>query len=194
MTTEPYHHGNLRQALLDAAECLLADKGLDEVSTRAVAKAVGVSHNAPYRHFPNRDALLAGLAQQGFERLIAAFQSALVGISDPKSRLMAVSHAYMAFAAQHRSIYLLMFSQVMNRLAFPGLDAAAQGALKCVCEIVEEIRGAEDAELHAKGAWAMVHGIAILMIEERLMQDTQYSDTLLNLALDNYIRGMTTGS
>jgi len=189
MTTEPYHHGNLRQALLDAAAGLLAERGPDEVSTRAVAKMVGVSHNAPYRHFASRDALLAGLAQQGFEGLIAAFHVALAGSTDPRRRMIAVSEAYVAFAVQHPSIYLLMFSQVLNKLAFPELQQAAGTSLKIVCDVVVELRGETDAELHARGAWAMVHGIATLLIEDRLMKRGS-PDALLSLALENYITGM----
>jgi AcrR family transcriptional regulator len=190
MATEPYHHGNLRQALLDAAETLLADSGPDEISIRAVAKAVGVSHNAPYRHFESRDALLAGLAQRGFEHLVEAFSAGLEGITEPREKMMAVSKAYVGFAARNPSIYLLMFNQVLNRLASPELKKASGASLKVVYDVVVELRGEADAEFHVRGAWAMVHGIALLLIEDRLLYGSGTPEGLLELAMNNYIIGM----
>jgi AcrR family transcriptional regulator len=72
----PYHHGDLRRSLLDAALGILHQDGIGAVSLREVARAAGVSHNAPYRHFPSRDALLAGVAAEGFGRLRARLEAA----------------------------------------------------------------------------------------------------------------------
>src|SRR5215212_466981 len=103
VSTRPYHHGNLRSALLEAAERTLARGG--ELSLRELAREVGVSHAAPRRHFAGKQALLDALAADGFDRLGAEMRAAIGGAGpDLRARLRAVAHTYVRFATQHAAL------------------------------------------------------------------------------------------
>mgnify|MGYP002622545310 CR=1 FL=1 len=176
----PYHHGDLRRALLDAAEALLARHGPAGVSLREAARAVGVSHNAPYRHFPDRAALLAALATEGFARLRAALEAAAAAAPEGR-RVAATGRAYLDFARTHRGLYLLMFGPEVRIGAHPALAAAAAAALDVVRDAARAdgaITAAETPSPPAAtarhlviGAWALVHGLAHLIADDRLAED-----------------------
>jgi AcrR family transcriptional regulator len=107
----PYHHGNLRAALLESAERALVEEGARDLSLRDLARRVGVSHAAPRRHFPDKRALLDALAHDGFERLGEELQSAMDaagGAFEP--RLVAFCRAYVRFATAHAALLELMFA------------------------------------------------------------------------------------
>src|SRR4051812_18883211 len=107
----PYHHGNLRTALLEQAERALARRGADGLSLRELARAVGVSHAAPRRHFADRQALLDALAQDGFERLARDLDDAVAGAGPSfEARLAAGAAAYVTFATRHGALLELMFA------------------------------------------------------------------------------------
>src|SRR5437667_11688861 len=118
----PYHHGDLRNALLDSARNILEKEGLEALSLRAVARGAGVSHAAPYRHFPNHEALLAELAIEGFSELRDEIHS-VVNTPDVESdRIAKIGAAYMRFVARRPALASLMFGpQVTNRDSFPKL-------------------------------------------------------------------------
>lgn len=145
---EPYHHGDLRAALLRAAEAMLAAQGPQDLSLRAVARAAGVSHNAPYRHFASREALLAELAAEGFRRLAAVLEGAGAGMA-------ALGRAYLGFAGANPALYRLMFGQGPSRAAHPALAAAADAAFA-------PLAARRPNHAAALRAWALVHGIAQL--------------------------------
>ena len=110
-TQAPYHHGDLRQALLAAAERELEEKGIEGFSLRGVAKRAGVSHAAPLHHFKDTRALLTALAAQGFERFLAAQRARQAkAAADGLSQLVASGMGYIDFALTHRAIFRLMFS------------------------------------------------------------------------------------
>lgn len=190
MTDAPYHHGNLRLALLDAAETLLLQQGADEVSTRAVAKVVGVSHNAPYRHFASREALLAGLAERGFERLASALNTSIAAIDEPGDRIMALGQAYVAFALEHRSVYSLMFSSNIDKHAHAGLEHAAKAAMAVLEEAMASLCKPADVALASRGAWALVHGVTSLMLEDKSGRLASLPSPLLDMALKTYVAGL----
>src|ERR1700674_245384 len=105
----PYHHGNLRTALLVAAERTVRERGVQDLSLRELAREVGVSHGAPRRHFPDRQALLDALAEAGFARLGADLRAAVdVGGEDFEARLRATAAAYVRFATRHAALLELM--------------------------------------------------------------------------------------
>src|SRR5437016_7879863 len=114
MTT--YHHGNLRTALLRAAGERLEKQGITALSLREAARRVGVSHNAPYRHFADRETLLAALAAQGFDELAAAVASG------PPARM---GEAYVSFALEHPQRFRLMFEGSLSLSRHPRLREAA---------------------------------------------------------------------
>src|SRR5262245_4715846 len=117
-----YHHGDLRAALLQAGGNLLEKEGLDALSLREVARRAGVSHNAPYRHFPDRDRLLAALAEEGFAELGRTLAEA--GKRGPRER----GEAYVGFALAHPQRFRLMFGGLLRIADHPGLREKAAGA------------------------------------------------------------------
>jgi AcrR family transcriptional regulator len=155
----PYHHGDLKNALLDAARAILEEEGLAALSLRAVARRAGVSHAAPYRHFPNHEALLVELATEGFIELrgeIAAAKSVKGAQAD---RIADLGAAYMRFVAKRPALARLMFGpQLPNRDTFPELGAAADA-------IGGEIGDALDDAALGLAVWAAMHGLAMLVLE-----------------------------
>src|SRR5258705_8258338 len=105
MTERPYHHGNLRRALLEQAERTLRERGVQALSLRELAREVGVSHGAPRRHFPDRQSLLDALAQAGFERLGAELREAVAAAGEEfEPRLRAIAAAYIRFAIEDAAL------------------------------------------------------------------------------------------
>ncbi len=153
-----YHHGNLRSALLESARGIL-EEGASDLSLRAVARRAGVSHAAPYRHFPNHEALLVELAKEGFVELREEIVSAAAQKAVESDRIANIGAAYMRFAAKRPALARLMFGpQLPNRDNFPELTAAADA-------IGNEIGNAlHDAAL-GLAVWAAVHGLAMLILE-----------------------------
>src|ERR1700709_1883173 len=120
-----YHHGDLRNGLLEAARCILEEQSLSALTLRAVARRAGVSHAAPYRHFPNHEALLVELGVEGFQELRQYIVEA-AKITGPESdRIANIGAAYMRFVAKRPAVARLMFgSQLPNRDKLPALAAA----------------------------------------------------------------------
>lgn len=155
-----YHHGDLRNALLDAARAVLEEDGLGELSLRAVARRAGVSHAAPYRHFPNHEALLVELATEGFAELRAGITAAAAPPGLESDRIAAIGAAYMRFVATRPALARLMFGpQLPNRLDFPALSQAADS-------IGSEIGAALNDMALGLAVWAAVHGLAMLILED----------------------------
>ena len=105
---KPYHHGNLRETLLAAADVVLATKGAAGLTLRDVARAAGVSHAAPYHHFASLDDLLAAVATRGFDRLSEAM-APTVAVADTKERLLQIGEAYVRWALANPAPFSLMF-------------------------------------------------------------------------------------
>lgn len=148
-----YHHGDLRAALVQAAEEILEEQGLAALSIREAARRAGVSHNAPYRHFPDRDSLLAELAAEGFRRLgaeLAAHGGREMG------------EAYVRFALAHPERFRLMFGA---RLKHPVLQEAAQRTYGALVSAFRKDRAVADPEKAAAAAWSLVHGLAQLLLD-----------------------------
>src|ERR1700731_4065763 len=111
MSERPYHHGNLRTALLAQAERTVREHGVQDLSLRELAREVGVSHGAPRRHFPDRQALLGALAEAGFARLGAELRTAADGAGEAfPARLRATAAAYVSFATRDAALLELMFA------------------------------------------------------------------------------------
>lgn len=159
-----YHHGDLRAALLRAAAEILEKEGLEALALREVARRAGVSHNAPYRHFPQREALLAALAAEGFTRLGEAQRKAAAELG-----LRGMGEAYVQFALDHPQLFRLMFGGPVRIAKHAALREVAgrmferlSGAL---AERVPEAEGARDSSI---AAWALVHGLALLLLDDRI--------------------------
>ncbi len=154
-----YHHGDLHNALRQSASAILEEQGLAALSLRAVARRAGVSHAAPYRHFPSHESLLAELAADGFAELRARVADA-GGQSDAQGdKIAAIGGAYMRFAAQKPALTRLMFgAQLPNRADFPALKAAADA-------LGAEIGSVLGDDVLGMAAWGAVHGLAMLVLE-----------------------------
>ena len=159
-----YHHGDLEAALVQSAGNLLEKEGVEALSLREVARRAGVSHNAPYRHFPEREGLLAALAAEGFEWLGAAQRKAAEA-----GGLRAMGEAYVHFALAHPQRFRLMFGGQISIAKHARLRevatrtfAALSGALSAR---VPEAQGAHDSSI---AAWALVHGLAQLLLGDRI--------------------------
>lgn len=145
------------------------------MSLREVARRTGVSHAAPYRHFSNKEALLAAIAEEGFERLAAVTRATIAGFSDdPRARLAAAHEAYVRFALENPDQLRLMFSGLLTGPDRPEtLQAAAEAAFGLLVGIVEAGQSAgvlseDDPVRLAVAAWTMMHGLAVVLIEGQL--------------------------
>lgn len=155
----PYHHGDLRNALLIAARTILEEESLASLSLRAVARRAGVSHAAPYRHFPSHEALLSELAIEGFVELKVELTNAAAAPGVTSDRIAMIGAAYMRFVARRPALSRLMFGpQLPNRDAFPRLGEAADA-------IGSEIGVALNDSALGLAVWAAVHGLAMLILE-----------------------------
>jgi len=146
-TSAAYHHGDLRAALLQAAGKVLEKEGLGELSLRELSRRAGVSHNAPYRHFPDRDSLLAALAAEGFEMLGDALE---------KRPRREMGEAYVEFALAHPQRFRLMFGGTVSGRHDP---RAYEGLLKSFADL------GDDAPYAAAAAWGLVHGLSHLLLD-----------------------------
>lgn len=169
-SSSSYHHGNLREELLTQAEKHLLNGGVNELSLRALAREIGVSQTAPYRHFKDKNALLAALATEGFNRLLESLNPD--GLSaDPVADLMTLGMAYVHFAQENPEIFRLMFGPVLlPRKQYTTLFAAGREAFYRVQHIIERgaergIFGKDDIPSMAHTAWAGVHGVATLILD-----------------------------
>ncbi|OYU16125.1 MAG: TetR family transcriptional regulator [Alphaproteobacteria bacterium PA4] len=167
-TSAPYHHGDLRTALLAAALAMLADGGAAALTLRGVARAAGVSAMAPYHHFADRAALVAAVATIGFERLYAEKLAALAAApAGPRAALIAGTRAYVAFILANPELYRLMKgSELADRRAYPDLAAAAALPSRKLAALIAGLGPLRvDAAMAAEMLWAFAHGLGLLAID-----------------------------
>lgn len=172
--TKRYHHGELREALLAAAEMELSEKGEDGFSLRSTAKRAGVSHAAPAHHFRDVTALLLGLAQRGFERLTVTMkeEQAEAG-DDPEALYVAAGVGYIRFATENPALFQLMFGARSHHGVPTDFAKVADASFSVLVNAVARLRGAEFLKTEegwrdVAAAWMMVHGYAHLAIGGKL--------------------------
>lgn len=166
---DKYHHGNLRNKLIAIATELLSEEGAHSLSLRKISQRAGVSHNAPYMHFADKEAVLAAIAEEGFRLLSMQVETAINEVSkDTKQQLIAASSAYVNFALQHSNHLQIMFCYY-NPEKYPSLIEVSQASLDQLFKIVQA--GQKDGTLIAgnpheitKTIWALVHGVAAISI------------------------------
>jgi AcrR family transcriptional regulator len=174
----PYHHGNLRRALLDEALATIRTSGVDALTLRSIGARLGVSRMALYRHFADKRALLAAVATEGFrtlrERLLAAWEDG--GRDDDAFHAMGM--AYVQFAVANPSHYRVMFGGAVHpETESPELAAEAMGAFQALVDALASLqrtrvmRAGDDTTQMATYVWALVHGIAMLAIDGKLGPD-----------------------
>jgi AcrR family transcriptional regulator len=168
----PYHHVELKQTLLDAAVVLIAEVGPQAFTLREVARRAGVSHNAPYRHFQDKDDLLAAVAAQGFDRLTESMQKAMQKGRTASERLRLAGRGYVQFALRWPRHIFVMFDAPAST-TLPEYTAAAQRAFQTLLNAIAAVQAEGDLpkgdpQAYAVVAWAGVHGLSKLAISGRL--------------------------
>jgi AcrR family transcriptional regulator len=186
--SRPYHHGALRDALIEEAQLLLAEQGLAAVSLRELARRVGVSHSAPERHFPNRQALLDALAARGFVLLGQAIRQAIAMDGDRRQdRFTAAAKAYVGFALDNPALLELMFASKADQ-ENEAIATAAEDVFALTAEVMGE--SPEDATAMTASPLRLVvaatlQGIANLAAAGRIQRDE--IDRVIDLAVSVFI-------
>ncbi len=169
-----YHHGDLRRAILESALELIDKSGIEHLSLREVARALGVTTAAPYHHFKDREALLVQIAIQGYEQLLVRLEEARNATKAPKTELEAECRAYLSFAHQHAALYSVMFSsEVAHKNEYPELRQTADRCLHLVLASLAQ-RGDLPKRRVSRAAlcvWSMLHGLAMLDASNFLEED-----------------------
>ncbi len=177
--SQPYHHGDLRRALIDMALQLVTEEQDWTFSLREVARRAGVSHRAPYNHFPEKLDLLAAVAAVGFEQLRDAMMRSMVGIDDPETCLVAICRTYVHLGLENPALYRLMFGPALSDAGSVDRPAVARLAGAEARGVLEDIilRGARagvfavspdkpyDVALAALAVWSSAHGLTMLAID-----------------------------
>lgn len=158
-----YHHGDLRQALIQAAMTEIEKSGPEGINLTALAKAIGVSQPAPYRHFKDRGALLAAATAEGFRAFSAALEAS-VTVSSKRSKVAQMAQAYLDFGLRRSGIYRLMFASGLLAAAPPGseLQEAGQASFDLFVQCLGAPAPGFARERHAVQIWTAVHGLVML--------------------------------
>ena len=170
-----YHHGDLRQALVRSALEILSEAGVSGLSLRAAARRAKVSAMAPYRHFADKEALLAAVAEYGFQQLGARLTAATAMAPDPRAGLAALGVAYVVFARDEPSLFKLMFGPTIEKKsAHPALDEAGCACFNALRQAVDAAGFSDrEADLNdvSLACWSLVHGLSALIVDGRLAED-----------------------
>jgi AcrR family transcriptional regulator len=188
----PYHHGNLAHALVEAALALLHKTQDWDFSLREVARCAGVSHNAPYKHFPEKRDLLAAVAARGFEALAESTLSSLEGITDARARLLACGRVFVARAVANPALYRLMFSAMLTSPAAgrPAVEKAAAAKARAIVDatLADAVRSGafpssmanpREGAAASLAMWSILHGLTMLAIDD-FVGPTKEVETLVD--------------
>ncbi|WP_118136017.1 TetR/AcrR family transcriptional regulator [Oceanicella sp. SM1341] len=181
MSDKPYHHGDLRRALVEAGLGILEESGLEALTLRACAARAGVSHAAPRNHFDGLTGLLAAITAEGFRRHEAALRAGIAAA--PEAPQLGALRGYVAFAQANPALFKLMFG-AKKLHDDPELSEAANGSLAVLAGIAEGLDwpGAGDREAAMAMLWALAHGVADLTVNNSLRACTRPDGTLPGLA------------
>ncbi len=180
-----YHHGDLKAALVAHAVEILRQEGVEALTLRAVARAAGVSQAAPYRHFVDRRALVAAVAEQGFQRLGHAMRERLAR-GDGRAGLREVAAAYVQFGLENPEEYRVMFGPEVARTDdFPSLRDTSRSVLAFVAHGIAQLQsaglvGAGDPMLMAAATWSTLHGLVMLSLDGQTLGVAPSLDALLD--------------
>jgi AcrR family transcriptional regulator len=171
----PYHHGDLKNALIEAGVQILSTEGLSGLSLRKVALKAGVSYQAPYSHFADKQALIAAISTEGYHRLYDAIRSAAeLHDGNPPAQLIECAWAYVSFALEDRDHFKLTMSGALEKEAdYPAFVEMSQQAFALVLGLVEAgqesgILRPGPADLAAVSLWSMIHGLVSLLLERQI--------------------------
>jgi AcrR family transcriptional regulator len=175
MLEKQYHHGDLKNSLIQAGMEILAIEGVDGLSLRKVATRAGVSHSAPYAHFADKQDLIAAISTQGFRQLLERFQTTSYAYPhDMSNRLVEVAWAYVQFAMQNNALFKTMFSGILEKEeVYPEFVRVSH---QCFLELVQLVRDCQStgifrsgpADVLALSVWSQMHGFVSLLLEKQI--------------------------
>ena len=178
-----YHHGDLRSALIEEGLAQLDVKAPDAVSLREIARNVGVSATAVYRHFPDKAALLSALCGVGGERLAEAFREAMSGADEQRAASRAMGRAYVKFALRNPSVFRLMMTQRPPEGDRNETPCATDEPFGMLSDTLNALMPADTSQADRKikrlQAWSMVHGLAMLMLDGQVPRDEALVDQVI---------------
>lgn len=194
----PYHHGNLKEALISEALSFVEDAGLSSLSLRKIAAALGVNPTALYAHFKNKDSLIAELARKGYQRLAEKSDDVLESGSAPGEALALYAGIYLDFAQKQPELFKLMFSpdfaalyehdRSLKRLS----ETSFQNFSQMIANYLAAKNSTRDPHIVTLSAWSIVHGFCHLVIGERLPAE-QLSENKTSQLLNQLLRTLQTG-
>jgi len=190
MPSKKYHHGDLKNALINAGVEILAKEGVSGLSLRKVAQNAGVSHSAPYAHFPDKQSLIAAISTEGFTQLYTELEAAISPYSkNPKKQLLEGVKSYVRFAEENTDTFKIMFSGVLEKEKdYPSFVEISSKTFKLVVEVVQACQSASilptaPADLMAVSVWGQVHGIVSLALEGQVSHTVLDRHTIQDLVL-----------
>lgn len=198
MSEKSYHHGDLKNALIEAGIEILAEKGVGGLSLREAARKAGVSHAAPYAHFADKQALLAAIATDGHQKLYTRIAGVLEQYAgDPLRQLVEMAWSYTAFGLEEADHFRIMFAGVVEKERdYPALVEMTARNFGLVRQLVERCQAAGilapgDPDLATVGVWGLVHGFVSLLLEGQIshsVTDRFSPRVLLVAALGQIVR------
>jgi AcrR family transcriptional regulator len=182
-----YHHGDLRSALIDTGLRLIENSDAEHLSLREVAREVGVSATAVYRHFPDKQALLYAMCERGARQLGTAQRDAMIG-KPAKAAFEAAGRAYILFALANPALYRLMMATKGSVDHYDASGNAMGDAMQllkdCVASVLPPKASAMEHKIAALHAWSLVHGISMLMLDGLVAPDNAEIDALVMMPLN----------
>jgi AcrR family transcriptional regulator len=161
-----YHHGDLPSALVDATLELIGERGVQGFSVAEAARRTGVSISAPYRHFSDRDDLLAAVAVRAYRELLGRFERAIAGAAKPADQLAALSAAYVRFAAECRPMFEVVFGAGLDKAAYPELEEAAHAVIDAIYAVARKlVRDDRQAGALVQAIGGLAQGHATLVLD-----------------------------
>ncbi len=187
-----YHHGDLKRSLIAAGLVLLEEKGAAALGLREIARLVGVSAAAPYRHFADRKALLEAVAAEGFRSFSGAMARAADGMAEAE-QLAAMAFAYVRFALDQPALFRLMFSAELHPYRDPDLKEQAEAAYATIAVAAAREDKSAPGEM-AVTCWSFVHGLAMLVLEEQILGvSAGNADALVRVLTERFVRDIRAG-
>lgn len=175
MPRKNYHHGDLKNALIQSGVEILSKEGIEGLSLRKVAQRAGVSHSAPYSHFPDKQSLIAAISTEGFHQLYDELDAAISAHpKNPKEQLQQGALTYVQFALNHTDTFKIMFSGVLEKEKdYPAFVEISHRTFQRVVDVIRACQEAgvlhsTSAEMMAIAVWGQVHGITSLALEGQI--------------------------
>lgn len=169
-----YHHGDLRATLIQLAGAQITKEGVETISVRALAREAGVAHRAAYQHFPDKDALVAAVLAEGYDRLEKRLSAAVASLKKPEDQLIAIGKAYAAFAFAEANMFLAMSGPRLNQAGeFPDLEAALRRSWRLITEPIGQgvesgVFGIGDRNAAAAIFWGGLQGVIAQAVLNRI--------------------------